>query len=108
MIDIKVAVLTGLSEEANVLAYPDPFHPGLLVLTGLKALANLDALVPKDCKAIISWGTAGAVVPEMQVGSVAALVRVHGDGGKVYLPDLEWIAPHHQGISRGYRYHWIF
>ena len=87
-----ITALTGLTEEANVLAYSNDAPNDLLVLTGLKALTNLDTLVPADCEAIASWGTAGAVTPEVKVGSVIALVTVYTDGGKVYTADKEWMA----------------
>src|ERR1017187_9940130 len=61
-----IYVLTGLSEEANVITDRD----NVTVLTGIQARGNLDSIVGNDCEAMISFGTAGALRSEVKVGEV--------------------------------------
>jgi nucleoside phosphorylase len=81
-----IAVLTGLSEEADTVDQRD----GVLVLTGFKALADMDALIPADCEAIISWGTSGSLTAAVPVGSVVILETVIDADGKAHDSDSAW------------------
>jgi adenosylhomocysteine nucleosidase len=81
-----IYVLCGLSEEANVITDRN----NVTVLTGIAARDNLDALVGNDCKAIISWGTAGALRPEVKVGEIVLPMFVATDSGIACDPNEEW------------------
>jgi nucleoside phosphorylase len=81
-----IAVLTGLSEEADTVDQRD----GVLVLTGFKALADMDTLIPADCEAIISWGTAGSLTAAVPVGSIVILETVIDADGNAHDSDPAW------------------
>jgi adenosylhomocysteine nucleosidase len=81
-----IYVLTGLSEEANVITDRD----NVTVMTGIPARANLDSIVGDDCEAMISFGTAGALRSEVKVGEVVLPLFIATPEGVAYTPNVKW------------------
>jgi adenosylhomocysteine nucleosidase len=82
-----IAALTGLREEANTIT--DQWV--VQVLTGLAAINDMDGLIPSDCEAIISWGTAGALTSDVKVGDVVAVQTVFTPDGAQHKADADWL-----------------
>ena len=73
---MKLAILTGMESEAATI----PADPNVLVLCGPAARDNLDAQVPADVGAILSWGVCGALNPLLPIAAVcvATLLVIAG------------------------------
>jgi hypothetical protein len=69
---MKLAILTGMQSEAATV----PASPDVLVLCGTAARDALDARVPADVGAILSWGVCGALSPALPIGAVCVATRL--------------------------------
>lgn len=77
--------LTGLTPEAALLRTA----PGVVVLCGSAAAANLRALVPSACRGLISFGVCGGLVSEVSVGDLLLVSRVVTGVGS-FFADAGW------------------
>lgn len=80
-----IAVLCGLTEEASVITERD----NVTVITALNGIVNLDELIPADCEAVVSFGTAGSLSKDVPVGTVVLLNGVFTENGTCW-SNMEW------------------
>ena len=62
---------------------------GILVLTGEYTPAALDAALPKDCKAILSFGVCGGLSPQAQIGQAFIYDACVTPSG-IFYADIPW------------------
>jgi hypothetical protein len=80
-----ITVLTGLTDEADILADT----PGVTVLCGPAARDNLLALTPPGTEALVSFGVCGGLSPRLQVGDLAFGTAVT-NGSSIHRADRDW------------------
>ena len=83
----KLVIKTGMAvEQAIAQRYA---AAGTLVLTGEMDAVTLDAAVPKDCDAILSFGVCGGLAPDAKIGQTFIYSHVvSADGDR--LCDVPW------------------
>jgi adenosylhomocysteine nucleosidase len=65
--------------------------PGTLVLTGIQTVADLNKNVPRECKAIMSFGMSGGLRPGLPVvGQTVLASYLVGPNGEHYTCDKTW------------------
>src|SRR5260370_42644541 len=69
-----LTILCGLNEEADIVLKHR--HPDVQVLWG-PARMNLDNMVARGCKAILSFGISGALHPSLKVGDICIANAVY-------------------------------
>lgn len=80
-----LVVKTGMVQEAHIarlFAASD-----VTVLSGTR---DLDAQVPAECKAIISFGLNGGLSEQIRIGEITVARELVDHDGKVYHPDRGW------------------
>ena len=80
-----ITVLTGLTDEADILADT----PGVTVLCGPAARDNLRALVPAGTQALVSFGVCGGLSPRLQVADLVFGTAVT-NGTATHRADRQW------------------
>jgi nucleoside phosphorylase len=98
-----LVIKTGMSDEARIARLYAA--PGTLVLSGIMTVADLRKQVPADCKAIMSFGLCGGLVPSVAIAQIVlASVLVTPDGE--YPVDTAWL---HRlfAKTRFYEHRWL-
>ena len=89
---MKLGVLTGLAREVNCL--PKPSTEMLIACAGampMQAEHLSKGFIDQGCSALLSFGIAGALCPDFQVGDTVVSSSVINAKGDIFFADDRWL-----------------
>ncbi|MBC8337590.1 MAG: hypothetical protein ISR51_07425 [Rhodospirillales bacterium] len=90
----RLGVITGLASEAGCLdIFPEGERPEVRCAgaDSDRAHALAQALIGEGCQALLSFGTAGGLTPDIQTGDVICASSVSAPGGQVFETSKAWL-----------------
>jgi adenosylhomocysteine nucleosidase len=98
----KVLVVSGMPQEGEI-AMAGPNVISVLSGGNLQTLMkNLAAIDPKTVKAVVSFGIAGGLDPQLNFGDTVVSTEVINDNGVVYPTDKKLSAKIYKALSRNF------
>ncbi len=100
----RLGVITGLAQEADCLdVFPAGGRPpvGIAAARPAKAAALAGEMISNGCKALLSFGMAGGLNPDLKAGDVVFASSVKAPDGTVFETSRPWLETVRAAIGEG-------
>lgn len=89
----RIGVVVALPAEARTLAHRCPSNFEIIVSGPgpARAADGATRLVAGGVRALLSWGTSGALAPALRPGRILLATEVHDDAGRWFASDAQWL-----------------